>query len=347
MRLGLVYDDRYLDHKTGKHPESPERVREVVEYLGMKGMLNLLNVIKPRACTMEEALRVHTEVYLQHLKILCETETPLDIDTIVSKESFDVALLAAGGLLSAAESILYGEVDGGVFALVRPPGHHAERNKGMGFCLLNNPAILASFLIEEKHANKVLIVDWDLHHGNGTQEIFYDNPNVLYISTHDPNIYPGTGQIDEMGEGAGEGFNVNIPMPQGSDNDDYIRIFSEIVMPIALQYHPDFVIVSAGFDIHRSDPLGTMRVTQRGFKALASCCVGIASDCCSRRIVFELEGGYNPGALAHSVYAVFEAMDGGMADFYEAIEEVEQKKPDPLAPLMKTLKDKLTPYWDV
>jgi acetoin utilization deacetylase AcuC-like enzyme len=230
-----------------------------------------------------------------------------DLDTHGCKDSFDTAMLAAGGVLTAVESVLEGAADNS-FALVRPPGHHALPERAMGFCFFNNIAIAARYLTHVRGFKRVLIFDWDLHHGNGTQEIFYETPEVLYISMHQFPHYPGTGSFDEIGAGAGRGFTINAPLPATFGDSEYAAVMDQMLLPIAREFNPEFILISAGFDCHFRDPLGAMRVTEAGFAAMTRRIKRLAAETCGGRIAAALEGGYDLQALAESARAVLEEL---------------------------------------
>ncbi|HPD60753.1 MAG TPA: histone deacetylase, partial [Thermodesulfobacteriota bacterium] len=259
-KTGIVRDDFYKKHINGySHPECPERLEIIYEMLDQPEMNGVFKKIFPREATEEEITAIHTPSYY---RIVSETAhrrgiTPLDADTSAGPDSFRAAKLAAGGFLSLLETIQDGLLENG-FALVRPPGHHAEANRAMGFCIFNNVAIGAQYLIKKFSLSKVLIVDWDLHHGNGTQHSFYENPQVLYFSTHQHPFYPGTGNFDDVGEKKGKGFTINVPLQPGAGDEEYATIFNKILIPVAHEFCPNFILVSAGFDIHFGDPLGGM-----------------------------------------------------------------------------------------
>jgi acetoin utilization deacetylase AcuC-like enzyme len=294
-KVGLVYSDEYLKHDTGNHPESSKRLEAILSLLEEKNVLKYLTFINPRKADLREIEYIHSPSYFQEVRKICQEGGGfLDSDTPVSSESFEVALLAAGGVFSAIDRV----VDGldSAFCLIRPPGHHALREKGMGFCVFNNVALGAKYGKDEHRLKKVLIIDWDVHHGNGTQEAFYRDPSVLYFSLHCYPHYPGTGNIKEIGEGEGKGYTVNIPLSPGCGDSDYIYIFEEILLPITKEFKPDITFISAGFDAHRDDPLGGMNLTSQGYGALTS----LVKES-SKRIVSCLEGGYNLKALGESV----------------------------------------------
>lgn len=313
-QTGFIYHPDYLKHDTGgAHPESPERLRAIQQGLKESSLWDRLVHVsvpeKPREGILDWIQRVHKP---SHLKMIESRQPPsgldyLDADTIISSRSYPVALLAVEGTLTAADEVMSGEISN-AFCAVRPPGHHAESNRAMGFCLFNNVAVAARYL-QEKHrlgkpacpAGRILIVDWDVHHGNGTQEIFYDDPTVFYFSIHQYPLYPGTGRADEHGRGLGEGYTLNCPLPPGKGDEEYVTVFEKVLRPAVDAFRPDFILVSAGFDAHQDDPLANMRVTERGFGEMTRQVTEWASRYCEGRVVSCLEGGYNLAALAKSV----------------------------------------------
>jgi len=303
-KVGIVRDERYLLHDMGPHPESPDRLRVIYQMLQEEDMEGLFAEIPSRAATREEIETVHAPSYVD--RVAETTGKPyvrLDPDTSTCAASYEAAIWAAGGLLEAIDAVVGGEM-GSAFALVRPPGHHAEKARAMGFCLFNNVAIGARHAQKRHGFDRTLIVDWDLHHGNGTQNAFYDGDEVLYFSTHQYPFYPGTGATNEIGQGKGEGYTVNAPLSPGCGDSVYANLFTHILRPIALAYQPQMILVSAGFDIHHRDPLGGMRVTDTGFARLMNILKDIARSTCSGRIVVTLEGGYDLTALRESVKTV-------------------------------------------
>jgi acetoin utilization deacetylase AcuC-like enzyme len=299
-RTALVADRRYLDHYAGRvHPERPERVAamlEMAEHLKRPD----LKLYAPRQAARAELALCHGEDYIAAVEHTATLErSNFDPDTHTSRATWQTATLAAGGVLTAVEAVLAGEADN-AFAIVRPPGHHALANRAMGFCFFNNVAIAAAALLANHGLQRVLILDWDVHHGNGTQELFYASPQVLYMSLHQYPFYPGSGLFDEIGACAGAGYTVNVPLPASFGDDEYLRVFDDLLMPIARQFNPEFVLISSGFDCHYRDPLGGMRVTERGFLAMARRMKRLAAECCNGRMVAALEGGYDLKALADS-----------------------------------------------
>jgi acetoin utilization deacetylase AcuC-like enzyme len=306
--VAIIKDDRYLEHNPGEgHPESPNRLRVIHDLIDKE--FGSLPLIPPRLATEIELALVHDSFYIQTVANTAGKHfTQLDPDTGLSARSYEIARLAAGGLLQAVDALVNPKAailnPKSIFAFVRPPGHHAEPARGMGFCLFNNVAIAAEYAKEKYGLKKILIVDWDLHHGNGTQRAFYGDPGVLFFSSHQYPYYPGTGGFNEVGSGDGEGFTVNAPFPTGFGDAEYIHVYSRILKPIALEYRPEIILVSAGFDPFVQDPLGGMAVTGDGFGALAGIVQDIARKTCSGRILITLEGGYNPEGLRNGVRAV-------------------------------------------
>jgi len=309
MATGLVTHPDYLKHDAGRgHPESPERLKAIEAHLHKTGLMDQLTSVA--VAHLQEADlaswidAVHAPGYRDALRRIVPAQgiSHLDADTGVSPGSWPAALAAVGGTLSAVDEVMSGRVTN-AFCAVRPPGHHAESRRGMGFCLFNNAAIAARYLQRHHKIGKVAIVDWDVHHGNGTQEIFYEDPSVFYVSTHQYPLYPGTGSEAETGKGAGKGYTLNCPMAAERDDDDYATVFVKTIMPALKTFGPEFVIISAGFDAHRDDPLAGMNVTEAGFGELTRLVRQFADEACGGRIVSCLEGGYNLPALARSVEA--------------------------------------------
>ncbi len=299
---GFVLDERYTHHDTGAgHPERAQRIEVLLPVFAERPGLRR---VAPRAATGDEITLVHDD---GHFEAVASTRGvahgAFDGDTPFSAESFDTATLAAGGLLEVLDQVMAGELGNG-FAMVRPPGHHAERARAMGFCLFNNAAIGAAYLRAKFGLQRILVMDWDVHHGNGTQHSFYSDPGVLYMSTHRYPFYPGTGAIDEVGRGDGTGFTVNVPFPGGFGDVEYAAAFESVIAPIAEEFAPEFVIISAGFDPHARDPLGGMAVTEAGFARMARSLLGVADRCCDGRAVAVLEGGYDLTAIRDSSAAV-------------------------------------------
>jgi acetoin utilization deacetylase AcuC-like enzyme len=301
--------------------------------------------VKPRLATREEIEMIHSPAYFDLVASTSgKPHVRLDMDTSTCAKSYETALLAAGGLLELIKIVLQGKFNNG-FALVRPPGHHAERDKAMGFCLFNNVAIGAQFALKNFSLQRILIVDWDVHHGNGTQHSFYEDPRVLYFSTHRYGFYPGTGAATEVGKGKGEGFNVNVPLSTGVGDTEYANIFEKLLKPIALEYQPQLVLVSAGFDIHYNDPLGGMEVSEKGFARMTQILMEIGETTAQGKLVFTLEGGYNVAAQRRSVKAVLEELS--QASPLDKKELLEKEKTDypRIEQLLLQLKEIQKRYW--
>lgn len=308
----LLTDPLFLRHNPGLgHPESPERLASILQVLE-RAPLGGARLTHPRRATDAELATAHTPLLREALKRTDGYTTRIDADTATSAESYQAAVLAAGAAAQAVEEVVAGRA-ANAFALVRPPGHHAEPGRAMGFCLFNNAAIAAE-KARALGAQRVLVVDWDVHHGNGTQACFEARRDVLYQSVHQFPFYPGTGAHTEVGTGEGQGFTVNVPFPGGQRDGDYAAAFEGIFLPIAQQYRPELVIVSAGFDPHEDDPLGGMRVTERGFAVMASAVKRLAEEVAGGKLVLLLEGGYSLPGLSNSVHACIEVLTGRRDD---------------------------------
>lgn len=343
MSTGIVYHSDYLLHDTGAgHPERADRLMSIMNALEKEGVIDKLAMILPvRASASEEIEYVHEKGYIEHVESTSKRGGWLDMDTPVCADSYDVALLAAGGLIRAVEMVMGMRPKlENAFAAVRPPGHHATRNRGMGFCLFNNIAIAASHLKKKYGLDRILIIDWDVHHGNGTEEMFYDDASVLYFSTHQSPLYPGTGRINDVGRGEGEGYNVNVPLPAGTGDSGYLHVLNEILIPIALDFRPEFVLVSSGSDIHHVDPLANMNVTTSGFSSFTKIAMDIAEKACYGRLVITLEGGYDLKALSSSALAILDVLaDLGM--------EIDEPYPVPRDEISESVRRRVSEVKDV
>jgi acetoin utilization deacetylase AcuC-like enzyme len=337
MNAAIIWDEAYAEHATGAHPEGADRISATVDHLQGTDLWPILTVVKPETATEADILLVHTRRHLTLIKRAGQGGgTWIDSDTHVSPRSYETALLSAGGAIAATR--LWG--DGVVpFALIRPPGHHATPDRAMGFCLFNNVAVATARLLEEG-CERVAIIDWDVHHGNGTQAAFYDEPRVLFVSMHQWPHYPGSGFFTECGEGPGEGHTVNLPLPAGSTDADYSLAFEAVVEPIVKQFAPQAILVSAGQDIHRDDPLGSMLVTEAGFADMALRCVRLARECCEGRLAFVLEGGYDRDATARAVEAVLRAIVDEDAPPVDAV-------PGRAAAAIARARETQAAYWDL
>jgi len=304
-KTGFVYDDIYLEHETTEgHPETTERLIVIIERLKAKGLYSQLVQVAPSPVASEWLTKVHSPQYIERAQKSCENGRGyLDsMDVPISRKSYEAALMAAGGVLRAIDAVIEGKITN-AFCAVRPPGHHAMKDRAMGFCIFNNVAVAARYIQVKYGLSKILIVDWDVHHGNGTQAAFYDDPDVLYFGVHQYPFYPRTGSEAEKGYGKGVNYNLNVPLPAGSGDGDYLNVFEEKLVPAADSFSPDFVLISAGFDAHKDDLLGGMRLTEQGFAALTQIVKDIAQKCCKGRLVSVLEGGYGLEGLAASVEA--------------------------------------------
>ena len=306
-RTALVYHPSFLEHDSGPgHPERPERLSAVLEQLERSGLANQCVRLIPEEAGIEAITRIHTADHVEHVARLSGLGrlVPETMDTLVSPATYRAARLAVGAVLQAVDAVMGGRVDN-AFCLVRPPGHHAEREQAMGFCYFNNIAIAARHLQEQHGIEKVAVVDWDVHHCNGTQHSFEDDPSVFVFSVHQfsPMFFPGTGGRHEQGVGPGQGATLNVPLSSGRTDADYLRVFEEELRPALDCFQPDFILVSAGFDAHGADPLAGMDLTEDGYAALTRTVVAMAAEYCEGRLVTTLEGGYDLSALAASVGA--------------------------------------------
>ncbi len=309
-KVGLVYDPIYLWHDTGAHPENALRLTTIMHVLTEGGLTSRLVPLAARDATFDEVALVHEPAYIRSIREMAEKGGAwADPDTFISPRSYDAALRAAGGCLVATEAVLDGEVEG-AFCLVRPPGHHATHNRAMGFCIFDNIAIAARWANRSRGLERIAIVDFDIHHGNGTQEAFYEDGAVLYFSTHQYPYYPGTGHLEEIGKGPGRGLNVNVPLPAGCGDDEYRRVFLEVLDPLLERFEPQFIFVSIGYDGHFTDPLASMSLTTPGYAELMAFLKRKAQRLCEGRLVVVLEGGYHLMAQAWSVRVCVEVMLG-------------------------------------
>jgi acetoin utilization deacetylase AcuC-like enzyme len=310
MDTAYVYHPIYLEHNQPSHPENARRLKRILQTLEEQDILGRLRLLEPRPATEDEILRVHTSRHIAHVKQVAERGGGhMDMDTYVSPRSFEAALMAAGGVINAVQGVLSGEI-ANAFALVRPPGHHATAGRAMGFCLFNNIAIAARAALAEDGIERVFIADFDVHHGNGTQDMFAEDPDVFYFSTHQYPYYPGTGAMGEVGRKAGAGTVLNVPLPTSIGDDGYAHIFRALVWPLSERFNPDLILVSAGYDGHWDDPLAYMNLSLAGYAHIQRDLVKMADQLCEGRIVFALEGGYHLDALAYGVSNAFYAMLG-------------------------------------
>jgi acetoin utilization deacetylase AcuC-like enzyme len=340
-KTAVIFSPKYYQHNPGvDHPECAQRLRAIVDELKHGKLANSENwqFVDPEKASLENVELVHGVEYIRLVEAVCKSGGGLlDLgDTEVSPQSFEVALYAVGGMLKAVDLVTARKHQNS-FALVRPPGHHASKYRACGFCIFNNVAIAAKHLLKKSNLKRVLILDIDAHHGNGTQETFYDTNKVLFISLHeDPRGFPGTGFIDEIGEGEGLGYNVNIPLPYGTDDQIYLRAIDEIVKPIILQYAPQFVLLSAGFDGHYADPVANLSLTQKCYGQVFETMLKIASEKCCGKLAAVLEGGYNLNIVGNMVATAIARMSGTQ---YGTCEKNKTAKPSIVKQGEKVLKE--------
>ena len=339
-KIGLIYDPVYLTHDTGFHVETAKRLEAIMSLLEETKLKDKLTLLQPRPATETELAEVHAREYIESIRTASATGRAIrvDPDTVISKGSWEAAINAAGGAIVAVESVIRRKVDY-AFAMVRPPGHHATCWHAMGFCLFNNIAIAAKYARKHLHIDRILIVDFDVHHGNGTQDAFYTDPHVLYFSTHQHPLYPGTGSVHEIGAKAGEGYTVNVPMLPGCGDDEYQAVFEDILAPLARRFNPELILVSAGYDAHWADTIAQMNLSVSGFARLTEILKALANLVCRDRLVFCLEGGYDLKAMPLSIAATLNIL----FDKKEFDDPLGQKEP-PSRPSnfyshLKTVKD--------
>lgn len=322
MTTGIVQDPLFLEHLRGfDHVESPRRL-EVIYQMVNDHFPGQLVEIRPRAASTEELGYIHTPDHIRRVAATAGKKmASLDPDTQTSPLSYEAAVYGAGGLFSLIDALMARQIQNG-FALVRPPGHHAEAHRAMGFCLFNNVALGAEYARKVYGLERVLIIDWDLHHGNGTQHSFWDSRQVLYFSTHQYPYYPGTGGVDEVGGRQASGFTVNVPLKSGGLDEDFAQIFERILVPIGRQFKPGLILISAGFDTYYEDPLGAMMVTPKGFARMTRIVQEVAEEVCQGRLLLALEGGYHLNGLRQSVLAVLKELQG------ESVLTPEETEPD-------------------
>jgi acetoin utilization deacetylase AcuC-like enzyme len=305
LGTGFVYDERYLRHRPGEyHPERPARLEAIVQRLQDTGLMKELVRIHPYEAPLPWIERLHDPEYVKRFKQACEKGFSIFMvpDCGICPESYEIALLSSGGVMAGVEAVMKGLVQN-AFCAVRPPGHHAERNRALGFCFFNNVALAAMYLLENFGLQRVAIIDWDVHHGNGTQHLFEEDPRVFYLSLHeDPHTcYPGTGFHKERGKGPGKGTTLNLPLPEGSGDKEYLQALKREGLPKLKKFAPEFVLISAGFDAHQDDPLAHQNLTREGYKTMAGLLLELAQESGGGRLVSVLEGGYNLTVLADCV----------------------------------------------
>lgn len=340
LRVGFYDDPLFREHDAGSgHPERPERLDAVRRGLRDARLEIRLRVVSPRPATVEELERVHTPEHVARVAATRGKTVRFDPDTQASARSYEAALLAAGAVMDAVDRVLGDDLDR-AFCAVRPPGHHAEAGRAMGFCLFNNVAVAAAHALARGLA-RVLVIDPDVHHGNGTQAIFEDDPRVLYVSSHEFPFYPGSGSLAEVGKGRGRGFTVNLPMPAGCGDAEYARVYREIVEPIGIAFDPQLVLVSQGFDPHRDDPLAGMNVTPDGFASVMASCLRTAQGPARGRAIVALEGGYDLGGIAESSAAIVRVLLG------EAPKQDPEQGSALADELLALYRECLAPFWPI
>ena len=347
-KTGIVRDERYLRHGVGFfHPESPERLAALHTMLDAPDMAEKFVLIPPRYATHDEIALVHSRSYIDSIAATagldCQT---LDPDTQTTADSYDTAKLAVGGVLEAIDQVMNGEVDN-AFALVRPPGHHAWINHAAGFCIFNNVAIGARYALSRFKLKRVLIADWDLHHGDGTESAFYGDKKVLFFSTHQFPNYPGTGWLTDTGEGEGLCYTINVPLKACGDNAIYVKAYRGLLQPVAQKFKPELLLLSAGFDIYHQDPLGDMNVTPSGFAAMMRILMDIADSCCRGRLVAVLEGGYHITGLTESVKAVLQEMRDDTHFSENNLDRLEFEADQSKDQTIRHVMEQINPVWNV
>jgi acetoin utilization deacetylase AcuC-like enzyme len=342
-KTGVVCHDLYKQHLADfPHVESPERLQVIYDMLEAPDMAGRFVTISPRSATHDELAWIHSPSHIERVAATDgKTHASLDPDTQTTPHSYQAAILAVGGLFSLVDKIVDGTIKNG-FALVRPPGHHAEKDRAMGFCLFNNVALGARYAMKTHGLKKILIVDWDLHHGNATQHSFYEDPDILYFSTHQYPHYPGTGSLQEIGRGNGKGFTVNVPLFPGYGDIEFFKIFEQVLYPIGRAFKPELIFVSAGFDTYVADPLGGMRVTPEGYAAMTRLIMELARECSSERLAITLEGGYHLTGLRESVKAVLKELVGESILTADDLEGLEKGA---VPPIIQEVMQVHRPYW--
>lgn len=332
----IVYDPFNLRHTLEGHPENFRRLQGTWQLLQNDGILTELLRVPSSPAPIDALLRVHTPQYVERLQNIAESGGGrIDADTYVNADSYQAALLAAGGLLNMTDMIIQGQVDNG-FALIRPPGHHALEQRGMGFCLLANAAIAARWAQDHHGLDRILIIDFDVHHGNGTQDIFYHDPSVLFFSTHQFPYYPGTGDADELGSEVAYGTTVNVPFPAYVGDEGYLNTFQRVLEPVARGFQPELIILSAGFDAHWLDPLAGMNLSITGYMKLVEVVMGLADELCGGKLVVVLEGGYHLEVLPHCVLSTLRLLSGSQQGVSDPFGTAQQHERD-IATLLERL----------
>ena len=333
----FVYDPIFLKHTQEGHPEFAGRLVAIMEKLKISGILKKLIEIPSKKCSNEDLLLAHTQAHIDNVRHASENNISyLDTDTYVNKFSYDAALFAVGSLVELTKSVIEEKVANG-FALVRPPGHHAVKTQSMGFCIFSNVAIAAKLAQKKFNLKKIAIVDFDVHHGNGTQNIVEDDPDILFISTHQYPLYPGTGKIDEIGKGKAKGSTINIPLPEGTGDNGFEKIYNQIIIPSLKRFEPELILVSAGYDAHWKDPLAGLNLSLEGFASISKKLLDIAKELCKGKIIFSLEGGYNLDVLSNGVLNSLKILSA-QENIEDSIGKSEKQEPN-ISGLIEELKN--------
>jgi acetoin utilization deacetylase AcuC-like enzyme len=353
ITTALIYHPKYLEHDTGRgHPESRYRLEVMIKAVKESGLLDhgdTIRLFQPVMGSPESAiLRIHPKSHMEFVKRISASGSSADPDTPASAGTYEAALLAVEGILLGGEKVISGEAKN-AYAMIRPPGHHANATSARGFCFFNNIAILAEHLHQERGCNRILILDCDCHHGNGTQDIFYDKQHVLYISFHQDGrtLYPGTGFQDEVGEGEGEGYTVNVPLPPLTNHESYLKAVREIAVPIAEQYKPQIVLVSNGFDAHHLDPISSLQLTADTYRGIIKTAMELANKMCEGKLVVTLEGGYSLEALPRCILSVLSQLSGIKVEVKDPQPSPDERVNDYVDRLIKEVKRIQSNYWDL
>lgn len=310
-RTGVIWEPIYTEHVMNRfHPETPARLLGIKEVLDKTEVGKQTVKLRARPATKDEIAWVHDKEYIDLIEKTEGKTVALDPDTTACPKTWESALMAAGGTMECVRAVIEGEVDN-AYAFVRPPGHHAESSMARGFCIFNNIAIAAEYAVRKHDIKRIAIVDFDVHHGNGTEHAFYDRPDVFYISTHRWPYYPGTGSRNDHGQGKGKGYTLNIPFAGGADDGEYRKVYEEIVFPVVAEYKPEIILVSAGYDAHQSDVMGGMNVTTETYNWITQGLLDVANRCCNGNLVMVLEGGYDIEALKECVEGALKVLEGG------------------------------------
>ncbi|MFQ6051815.1 MAG: histone deacetylase family protein [Candidatus Hydrothermarchaeota archaeon] len=343
MRISIIYHPKYLEHDPGsRHPENPKRLQSVIDLLEVYEIFQKVNKIEPKSLNSHLVEKTHESTYVKLVKDLSSRGGMLTLDTPVYKNTYDIALLSVSGAIEAVKETM--ENHSLSFALIRPPGHHAGKDFGGGFCYFNNIAVCANYL--KGFLERILIIDFDAHHGNGTENIFYSDPGVLYFSIHQHPLYPGTGSIDDVGKGEGEGFNINAPVPPKTSGAGALAIMNQILLPVTESFKPEFILVSSGFDGYFLDPISDLGYSINTFVKFASLIREI-SEKCKNRVTMLLEGGYHPDGISYGVLSILNELGDLELSIEEPNPPPEQKITERVSEIINRIRGKISPYWDI